>query len=113
MRWGRADAVETVLFVAEKPVSRAELARVVGATPKQDETALTELTASYQGTGLRLAHDGDDPRHAGRGARLRTGAPVDAPRAPATPGVWCRGRRLKPRARGIPVPAVCATRPRR
>jgi segregation and condensation protein B len=56
--------------VAEKPVSRAELARVVGATPKQVDTALTELAASYQGTGLRLAHDGDDwqlvtaPEHA-------------------------------------------------
>jgi segregation and condensation protein B len=70
MRSGLANAVESVLFVAEKPVSRAELARVVGATPKQVETALAELAASYQGTGLRLAHDGDDwqlvtaPEHA-------------------------------------------------
>ncbi len=70
MRSNLANAVESVLFVAEKPVSRAELGRVVGATPKQVDTALGDLAASYQGTGLRLAHDGDDwqlvtaPEHA-------------------------------------------------
>ena len=60
MRTPLANAIESVLFVAEKPVSRGELARVVGATPKQVESALAELAASYAGTGLRLAHDGDD-----------------------------------------------------
>jgi segregation and condensation protein B len=70
MRSSLANAVESVLFVAEKPVSRGELGRVVGATPKQVETALAELASAYQGTGLRLAHDGDDwqlvtaPEHA-------------------------------------------------
>ena len=70
MRSSLANALESVLFVAEKPVSRGELGRVVGATPKQVDTALAELAASYQGTGLRLAHDGDDwqlvtaPEHA-------------------------------------------------
>jgi segregation and condensation protein B len=70
MRTPLANAIESVLFVAEKPVSRGEIARVVEATPKQVEAALSELASSYQGTGLRLAHDGDDwqlitaPEHA-------------------------------------------------
>src|SRR5436309_12985628 len=70
MRSSLANAVESVLFVAEKPVSRAELARVVGATPKHVDSVLAELATSYQGTALRLAHDGDDwqlvtaPEHA-------------------------------------------------
>jgi segregation and condensation protein B len=49
-----------VLFVAEKPVSRGEIAKVVGATPRQVDVALAELAQGYAGTGLRLAHDGDD-----------------------------------------------------
>ncbi len=49
-----------MLFVAEKPVSRNELARVMGATPKQIESALGELAVSYAGSGLRLQHEGDD-----------------------------------------------------
>ena len=60
MRSQTANAVEAVLFVAEKPVSRNELAKVVGATPKQVDAALGELAAAYEGSGLRLAHDGDD-----------------------------------------------------
>jgi len=55
-----ASAVEAVLFVAEKPVSRGELAKIVGATPRQVEAALAELAEAYAGSGLRLAHDGDD-----------------------------------------------------
>ncbi len=55
-----AAAVEAVLFVAEKPVSRSELARVVGATPKAVEAALAELAAAYEGTGLRFQHEGED-----------------------------------------------------
>ena len=54
------NSVEAVLFVAEKPVSRGEIAKVVGATPRQVDAALLELAQGYTGTGLRLAHDGDD-----------------------------------------------------
>ena len=60
MRSPLASSLEAVLFVAEKPVSRGELAKTVGATPKQVEAALGELAEGYAGTGLRLAHDGDD-----------------------------------------------------
>lgn len=60
MRTPIANALEAVLFVAEKPVSRSELGRTIGATPRQVEVALAELAESYSGTGLRLAHDGDD-----------------------------------------------------
>jgi segregation and condensation protein B len=60
MRTPLANAVEAVLFVAEKPVSRGEIAKTVGATPRQVDAALAELAQGYAGTGLRLAHDGDD-----------------------------------------------------
>ncbi len=49
-----------MLFVAEKAVSRNELARVIGVTPRAVDAALQELEASLEDTGLRLAHDGDD-----------------------------------------------------
>ena len=55
-----AAAVEAVLFVAEKPVSRSELAKTVGAGAKAVSEALEELAEDYEGTGLRLAHEGDD-----------------------------------------------------
>ena len=55
-----AAAVEAVLFVAEKPVSRGELARIASVGPKAVADALRELSDSYDGTGLRLAHEGDD-----------------------------------------------------
>jgi segregation and condensation protein B len=55
-----ANQLEAILFVAEKPVSRAELAKIVGATPRQVDGALAELAQGYAGSGLRLAHDGDD-----------------------------------------------------
>jgi len=60
MRSDLANRIEAVLFVAEKPVARSELARIVGATPRQLDAALAELGASYEGTGLRLQHDGDE-----------------------------------------------------
>ena len=41
-------------------MSRGELAKLIGATPKQTDAALAELTQGYEGSGLRLAHDGDD-----------------------------------------------------
>jgi segregation and condensation protein B len=46
--------------VAEKPVTRNELARVVGAPPRAVENALAELGAAYDGTGLRLQRSGDE-----------------------------------------------------
>lgn len=55
-----AAAVEAVLFVAEKPVARGELARITGASPRAVADALRELDAAYLGTGLRLQHDADD-----------------------------------------------------
>ena len=60
MRSELANKVEAVLFVAEKPVSRSELARVVGATPRQLDAALGELRLAFEETGLRLQHDGDE-----------------------------------------------------
>ena len=54
-----AIAIEAVLFVAEKPVSRAELAKIAGAPPRAIEAALIELEAHYEDTGLRLQHEGD------------------------------------------------------
>ncbi|MDE3101202.1 MAG: SMC-Scp complex subunit ScpB [Chloroflexota bacterium] len=54
-----ANRAEAVLFVAEKPVPRSELARIVGCTPRQLDAALAELASAYEGSGLRLQH-GDD-----------------------------------------------------
>jgi len=54
-----ANEIEAVLFVAEKPVTRSELARITQATGRAVEIALAELAAAYEGTGLRLQHDGD------------------------------------------------------
>jgi segregation and condensation protein B len=59
MRSELANRIEAVLFVAEKPVARAELGRIAGATPRQLDAALAELGTSYEGSGLRLQHDGD------------------------------------------------------
>jgi segregation and condensation protein B len=60
MRSELSNKVEAVLFVAEKPVARSELARLAGATPRQLDAALGELAAAYEGGGLRLQHDGDE-----------------------------------------------------
>jgi segregation and condensation protein B len=46
--------------VAEKPVSRNELARVAGGTPRAVDAALAELGAAYEQTGLRLQRSGDE-----------------------------------------------------
>jgi len=51
-------------------VTRNELGRIVGGTPRAVENALGELAAAYEGTGLRLARSGDEwqivtaPQHA-------------------------------------------------
>lgn len=55
-----AAALEAVLFVAERPVPRNELAKIVGAGPRAVDEALEEIERAYAVTGLRLAHDGDD-----------------------------------------------------
>jgi segregation and condensation protein B len=55
-----ASRVEAILFVAEKPVGRSELARITGVTPRQLDAALAELGTAYEGSGLRLQHDGDE-----------------------------------------------------
>lgn len=54
-----ARAVQAVLFVAEKPVSRGELVKVTGASARDVDAALGELEALSADTGLRVAHDGD------------------------------------------------------
>jgi len=46
--------VESVLFVAEEPVSTHRLAQVLEVTPASVERVLDELAATYRGRGLRL-----------------------------------------------------------
>jgi segregation and condensation protein B len=60
VRGNIVNQIEAILFVAEKPVSRGEIAKLVGATPRQVDGALAELAEAYSDTGLRLAHDNDD-----------------------------------------------------
>ena len=55
-----ARAIQAVLFVAEKPVSRGELAKVTGTTARAVDAALEEVSAFADESGLRLAHEGDD-----------------------------------------------------
>ena len=50
--------VESLLFVADGPVSVAHLAEALEATPGQVEQALAELEAAYAGRGLRLQRAG-------------------------------------------------------
>ncbi len=56
--------------MAEKPVTKNELGRIAGGTPRAVENALAELAAAYDGTGLRLQRSGDEwqivtaPQHA-------------------------------------------------
>ena len=48
--------VESVLFVAEEPVSTYRLAQVLEVTADRIEEALDALTSCYAGRGLRLQH---------------------------------------------------------
>jgi segregation and condensation protein B len=48
--------VESVLFVAEEPVSTHRLAQVLEVSPASIERALDELASHYCGRGLRLQH---------------------------------------------------------
>jgi segregation and condensation protein B len=50
--------VESLLFVADEPVSVGRLAEALAVTPGQVEKALGELDASYTGRGLRLQRAG-------------------------------------------------------
>jgi segregation and condensation protein B len=55
-----AARVESVLFVADEPVSAHRLAQVLEVTPSRIERALDELASRYDGRGLRLQRvDGD------------------------------------------------------
>lgn len=53
-----AALVESLLFVADSPVSVARLAEALEATPGQVEQALGELEAAYAERGLRLQRAG-------------------------------------------------------
>ncbi len=53
-----AALVESLLFVADAPVSVSRLAEALEATPGQIEQALTELEALYTGRGIRLQRAG-------------------------------------------------------
>ncbi len=55
-------AIEAVLFVAEKPVSVAELAKSTGRSRREVESALAELERARTASGLRLQRDGEDWR---------------------------------------------------
>jgi segregation and condensation protein B len=48
--------VESVLFVADEPISAYRLAEALGVASGQVEQALQELAAHYHGRGLRLQH---------------------------------------------------------
>lgn len=52
--------LESILFVAVKPVSTAKLATVIGRDKQEIESFLQQLAARYQNedSGLRLIHDG-------------------------------------------------------
>jgi len=51
--------VESLLFVADEPVSVGQLAGVLESNPEQIEEALGELEATLQARGLRLQRMGD------------------------------------------------------
>lgn len=50
--------VESLLFVADGPVSVGQLAEALEVTPGQVERALADLAAAYEGRGLRLQRIG-------------------------------------------------------
>lgn len=68
---GLAARLESVLFVAEEPVSTRRLAQALEVTPESVERALLDLSACYDGRGLRLQRLDD-------GVQLTT-APEAAP----------------------------------
>lgn len=55
-RLGVTARVESVLFVAEEPVSTHRLAQALEVTPGTVERALQELESHYRGRGLRLQY---------------------------------------------------------
>ncbi|MDY6874893.1 MAG: SMC-Scp complex subunit ScpB [Chloroflexota bacterium] len=54
-----AAQVESLLFVADAPVSVGRLAEALEVTPAQIERALADLEAAYEGHGLRLQRAGN------------------------------------------------------
>ena len=54
-----AAQVESLLFVADGPVSVGRLAEALEVTPGQVERALTDLAVAYAGRGLRLQRAGN------------------------------------------------------
>ena len=54
-----AARVESVLFVAEEPVSTHRLAQALEVTPASVERALVSLASQYEGRGLRLQYSND------------------------------------------------------
>jgi segregation and condensation protein B len=51
-----AARVESVLFVADEPISAHRLAEALEVSPEIIQQALQELTIRYEGSGLRLQH---------------------------------------------------------
>jgi segregation and condensation protein B len=51
--------IEAVLFVAERPVSVSELAKLLGIPPDAAEDAVAVLTRSYDARGIALQRHGD------------------------------------------------------
>lgn len=51
--------LESLLFVAEKPVSVKELAGVTGNMLSEIQTALSEITKEYENRGIRLVRKGE------------------------------------------------------
>lgn len=52
--------LEAVLFVAERPVSVAEMAKLLGVPADAIEDAVAALLRSYEGRGLTLQRQGED-----------------------------------------------------
>lgn len=52
-------ALEALLFVAERPLSRREIAQLAGADRETVDARLGDLEVSLQGRGMRLVVDGD------------------------------------------------------
>jgi segregation and condensation protein B len=79
-----AAQVESLLFVADAPVSVGRLAQALEVTPGQVERALADLEAAYTGRGLRL-------QRAGSRVQLVT-APEAAPSVERFLGLEARAR---------------------
>ena len=52
-------ALEALLFVAERPLGRREIAAIAGTDRETVDARLGDLEVSLQGRGIRLVHSGD------------------------------------------------------